>query len=363
MPLPYYRRLSEPWTVLRSSISSLARFWRALGGVDRVWLLGPHPLGLAFAALAAVRRSRVVLGVRQDFPPTWSPATASRRSLRLAAASLERSVSLPGPPVPGGRRRPGDRPHYARRTRAARDPGLAGPERDLVAVERARSPPLRRRAADDQRRAAGRGEEPAAARRRVGAPAAQDGDRWRLIVCGEGPLQATLEDRLRELGVAERAELRGYVPYGPGSRLYRTATRFLHVSWTEGLPQVLMEAFAAGLPVVATDVGGVAAAVGDAVRLVPPGDAGAAASALGRSPPTEACEGLVAPVTTTLRRGPRRRGEARRGLPARRVSHRLRVVPAAIGEGEELTSSSRANAAIRWAALYSGWQAVSTSRS
>jgi glycosyltransferase involved in cell wall biosynthesis len=43
---------------------------------------------------------------------------------------------------------------------------------------------------------------------------------------------------------------------------------------------VLVEAFAAGLPVVATDVGGVARAVGEAVRLVPPGDAGAAAAEL-----------------------------------------------------------------------------------
>jgi glycosyltransferase involved in cell wall biosynthesis len=45
---------------------------------------------------------------------------------------------------------------------------------------------------------------------------------------------------------------------------------------------VLFEAFAAGLPVVATDVGGVARAVGDAAILIAPGDAMAAVSALRR---------------------------------------------------------------------------------
>ena len=109
----------------------------------------------------------------------------------------------------------------------------------------------------------------------------QSGDRWRLTVCGEGAMQVMLEDRLRELGIAERAELLGYVPFGPRLlALYRDSHALLHVSWTEGLPQVLVEAFAAGLPVVATDVGGVAKAVGEAVRLVPPGDAGAAAAEL-----------------------------------------------------------------------------------
>ena len=63
---------------------------------------------------------------------------------------------------------------------------------------------------------------------------------------------------------------------------YRGVNAFLHISWTEGMPQVLLEAFAAGTPVVATAVGGVPEAAGDAALLIPPGDADAAASALHR---------------------------------------------------------------------------------
>ena len=105
--------------------------------------------------------------------------------------------------------------------------------------------------------------------------------RWRLIVCGEGPLQGELSERLRSFGIQDKAELLGYVSHEEGlAELYRNCQMLLHVSWTEGLPQVLYEAFAAALPVVATDVGGVREATGEAVTLIPAGDAEAAIEAL-----------------------------------------------------------------------------------
>jgi glycosyltransferase involved in cell wall biosynthesis len=79
--------------------------------------------------------------------------------------------------------------------------------------------------------------------------------RFRLIWLGRGRLEHETLRRARELGVEHRLELRGYVPFGPDLlAVYRRANAFVHVSLTEGLPQVLIEAMAAGLPIVATDV-------------------------------------------------------------------------------------------------------------
>ncbi|MGH2804227.1 MAG: glycosyltransferase, partial [Thermoleophilaceae bacterium] len=110
-----------------------------------------------------------------------------------------------------------------------------------------------------------------------------DGRRWRLLVCGEGPLEEDLRARLEELDMEGSADLLGYVPLDEGLlELYRSSHLLLHCSWTEGVPQVLLEAFAARLPVVATAVGGVAEAAEGAALLVPAGDAASAALALKR---------------------------------------------------------------------------------
>jgi glycosyltransferase involved in cell wall biosynthesis len=97
--------------------------------------------------------------------------------------------------------------------------------------------------------------------------------RYRLRWVGTGPLTGAVSDLAGELGIADRIELAGYVPFGPELLdLYRTAHAFVHVSLTEGVPQVLFEAWASGTPVIATDVGGVRLALenGRLGLLVPP---------------------------------------------------------------------------------------------
>jgi glycosyltransferase involved in cell wall biosynthesis len=107
--------------------------------------------------------------------------------------------------------------------------------------------------------------------------------RWQLTIAGDGPLRSAVEDAVASRGLDDVVQLVGEVPNGSALwQLYRDSHALLHVSLTEGLPQVLLEAMAAGLPIVATDVGSVGTALGNGERgrLVRPGDAGAAAAAL-----------------------------------------------------------------------------------
>jgi glycosyltransferase involved in cell wall biosynthesis len=279
--LPYYASLTDPGQVARAALRSAVAFWRVLDGVDGVWLLGPHPLGVVFAVLARLRGRSVTLGVRQDFRRYVRARHPGRRWVRLAGDALEgvwRMMARRFGMVAVG-------PDLARQYPRARTLELTV---SLVRREDIRDggEALPDFGAGELRvLSVGRLEQeknPLLLADVIAGLAAAD-PRWRLIVCGEGPLDEPLRRRLDELDAAGHAELRGYVAHDRGLRdVYRSSHALLHVSWTEGLPQVLFEAFAARLPVVATAVGGVAAASGDAALLVEPGDAAAAVTALRR---------------------------------------------------------------------------------
>ncbi len=101
----------------------------------------------------------------------------------------------------------------------------------------------------------------------------------RFSVLGDGGERAGLEARARALGVAERVRWHGMVP--DAARHLRACDAFVLSSRTEGTPIALFEAIAAGLPVVATHVGGVPEVVSPAqALLVPPEDPAALAAAL-----------------------------------------------------------------------------------
>lgn len=280
--LPHYGSLTHVASVVRSMGRSLERFWRALDDADRVWLIGPYPHAVAFAVLALVRRRRVVLGVRQDYPSYVRRRRPESRWMHLSADLLEaawRTFALRCSVVAVG---PELAQRYAAAPRVLEVTASLVSSDDVAAGERAGA-----RSYDGELRLLSVGrldpeKNPLLLADTLERLRRQD-PRWRLVVCGDGTMEEQLTQRLEQLGLSGAAELVGYVPVDKGLMdVYRSSHAFLHVSWTEGVPQVLSEAFASGLPVVATAVGGVRAAVDGAALLIPPDDADAAAAAVQR---------------------------------------------------------------------------------
>lgn len=80
------------------------------------------------------------------------------------------------------------------------------------------------------------------------------GSRDRLVMVGDGPLRATLERQAGELGITDRVEFLGLVPRDDVYRLLSRADLFVSPSRFEGLPVSVLEAMAAQLPVVLSDI-------------------------------------------------------------------------------------------------------------
>lgn len=103
----------------------------------------------------------------------------------------------------------------------------------------------------------------------------------RLAIAGDGEIRPALERQAAEAGIAGSVSFLGY--RRELAPLFAAADLAVLSSDNEGTPVSLIEAAAAGLPAVATEVGGVAEAVGeDGALLVPAGDVRALAAALAR---------------------------------------------------------------------------------
>lgn len=96
-----------------------------------------------------------------------------------------------------------------------------------------------------------------------------------FLIFGEGPGRTTLDHQIDHAGLGEKFVLAGFrrklEDYLPGLDL------LVQSSHTEGMPNVVLEAMATGVPVAATEVGGTPELIQDGITglLVSPGDAGA----------------------------------------------------------------------------------------
>jgi glycosyltransferase involved in cell wall biosynthesis len=92
-------------------------------------------------------------------------------------------------------------------------------------------------------------------------PRAPDCD---LLLVGEGPLEAALRRQCGELGIADRVHFAGWRPDIPA--VLAASKLFVLASAWEGMPNVVLEAMAGGLPVAVTQVEGVAELLGPGLQ-------------------------------------------------------------------------------------------------
>jgi colanic acid/amylovoran biosynthesis glycosyltransferase len=109
-----------------------------------------------------------------------------------------------------------------------------------------------------------------------------------LSIAGDGPLQGSVKNKIRELQIDRSVTLLGFVDQARLRSLFGQAHVFVHPSHTtedgnqEGVPNSMLEAMATGLPVIATRHGGIPEAVEDGSQgyLVPEKDPISLAAAL-----------------------------------------------------------------------------------
>ena len=106
-------------------------------------------------------------------------------------------------------------------------------------------------------------------------------DDWRLHLIGAGPLESSLKQLAVSSGLGERVIFHGPIAHQELPDWFRAADLFVLASRSEGVPNVLLEAAACGLPFVASRVGGIPEIASQgASRLVPAEKPAALAAAI-----------------------------------------------------------------------------------
>ena len=148
---------------------------------------------------------------------------------------------------------------------------------------------------------------------------------WRLVLVGDGPTRAACERHAAALGLADRLAFPGWQPHP--ADFYRGAAIAVLTSRAESLPNFLVEAQCAGLPVVSYDVGGAAECFrdGETGRLIPAGDRARFAAAL--------TELLTQPAGRAAMTAAARGWARDRFAPARQVDEHLALFARLAGRG------------------------------
>ncbi len=106
------------------------------------------------------------------------------------------------------------------------------------------------------------------------------GKKLRAVIVGDGPDAESFLSLAKARGLADTVSFPGAMP---ARNAFAKGRLLLVPSRAESLPYIVLEAIAAGMPVVATKVGGIPEIFGDdAVMLIPPGNANALADAIAR---------------------------------------------------------------------------------
>lgn len=285
LPLPYYPSLYQLWRTnprihgqIRQTIRRHAESW------DAILVCGPHPIGHMVARQCVALGVPVVLVVRQNLVEQMS---AHRGLKRLAAVTMARALEWDFKRLARGRTvltvgtemmkeysRFSNRVHNhfpclvdeAQFRMFAAMPSGADPSR-LLFVGRLSPEKGLQYLFEALARLKARGV------------------MCHLDIAGNGALELALKASAAALGLGTGVTFHGYVPYGPALfSLYRQAGALVVPSLTEGFPQAINESLSIGLPTIATRVGGIPSFLtgGETALLVPPGDAGALASAIER---------------------------------------------------------------------------------